>query len=687
MSSKPLLIALQTGIVALVTGVFWIIVVDPWLRTILAGVSGLHMPGQAWNALSFLLYLILLTAVVYAVLRRQVGVEPPVHAGRKSDAAQTIRFHSLTHSTPDVLWVVDAELYHFLYVSPSVEHLRGFAAEEVLRHNFPATLSAESREYFMKAMPERLNAFRAGSVQTYVDDLAMTCRGGETVWTRTWTRLLLNDATKKLELCGVTRDRTAQRLEDAIQMENEARLDLIHRCAHLGYIDINSSTLDVYWSDETFRLLGYAPQAFKPTHRNFFERVHPDDVHTVQEEISALLMENQISVSEYRIVRPDGEIRWMYGRSDLVRDDEGKPLRYIVVLFDITARKRAEEALHVNELRFRGMTEQLADMLFVTDAQGIITYVSPACKRLFGRSPEQVVGSAFTGFLPEYERSRTLELFRATANRRNPAQQMDLVFRHANGSHFAGELSTSILSKDGVVNGTIGLVRDVTERKRRDQELKASLREKEVLLKEIHHRVKNNLQIISSLISLQASRVKDEESRVLFDESRSRIRALALVHERLYWSESLASIDFKEYLKGVIQDLLHAGGNEHITIDLDADSVSLDIDQAIPCGLIVNELCTNALKHAFPDKTRGRIAVSLRECDDGSVLLAVRDDGIGLPADLDVFRETSMGMTLVTSLVDQIGGSLAVDRNGGTAFALTFRPQERTEPASSVTAV
>ncbi|MCC6396849.1 MAG: PAS domain S-box protein, partial [Bacteroidetes bacterium] len=648
---------------------------------------GLRMPGQAWNALSFLLYLILLTAVVYAVLRRQVGVEPPVHAGRKSDAAQTIRFHSLTHSTPDVLWVVDAELYHFLYVSPSVEHLRGFAAEEVLRHNFPATLSAESREYFMKAMPERLNAFRAGSVQTYVDDLAMTCRGGETVWTRTWTRLLLNDATKKLELCGVTRDRTAQRLEDAIQMENEARLDLIHRCAHLGYIDINSSTLDVYWSDETFRLLGYAPQAFKPTHRNFFERVHPDDVHTVQEEISALLMENQISVSEYRIVRPDGEIRWMYGRSDLVRDDEGKPLRYIVVLFDITARKRAEEALHVNELRFRGMTEQLADMLFVTDAQGIITYVSPACKRLFGRSPEQVVGSAFTGFLPEYERSRTLELFRATANRRNPAQQMDLVFRHANGSHFAGELSTSILSKDGVVNGTIGLVRDVTERKRRDQELKASLREKEVLLKEIHHRVKNNLQIISSLISLQASRVKDEESRVLFDESRSRIRALALVHERLYWSESLASIDFKEYLKGVIQDLLHAGGNEHITIDLDADSVSLDIDQAIPCGLIVNELCTNALKHAFPDKTRGRIAVSLRECDDGSVLLAVRDDGIGLPADLDVFRETSMGMTLVTSLVDQIGGSLAVDRNGGTAFALTFRPQERTEPASSVTAV
>ncbi len=687
MSTKASQIALQTGIFSLLLGIVWLFAGESLMQIVLPGDSDSGARSREWDLLGVLLFTILLTGMVYILIRLHTRPDGAPVWGRSRPSTQSFRFQSLAESTADVLWVVDAETLHFLYVSSSVATLRGFSAAEVLTQNLSAALTRDSFGRLLEVMQERISAFQAGSIQTYVDDLEQTTRNGGTVWTRTWTRFLMNEITERLEICGVSRDRTLQRQDDAIKREGDARLDLIHRCAHLGFIDIDSTTLDVFWSDETFRLLGYPPQAFKPTHRNFFERVHPDDVQMVQEGISALLMENAISDSEYRIVRPDGEIRWMYGRSDLVKDDSGSPLRYITILFDITARKRVEEALSVNELRFRGMTEQLADMLFVTDGAGIITYVSPACERLFGKTPDQVIGSAFIEFLPEDERIPVSNLFRSTADRDNPAHQMDLVFRHADGTLFTGELSASVLVKGGSVNGMIGLVRDVTERKRHDQQLKASLREKEVLLKEIHHRVKNNLQIISSLISLQASRVKDEESRMLFDESRSRIRALALVHERLYWSESLASIDFKEYLKGVIQDLVHSSGNEHITINLDAEMVSLDIDQAIPCGLIVHELCTNALKHAFRDRPGGTISVSLRQYAGGTVLLSVQDDGIGLPTGLDVFRESSMGMTLVTSLVDQIGGSLSVDCTGGTAFTVTFHPQARTEPVSSATPV
>ena len=219
--------------------------------------------------------------------------------------------------------------------------------------------------------------------------------------------------------------------------------------------------------------------------------------------------------------------------------------------------------------------------------------------------------------------------------------------------------------------------------KKTEGQIKESLREKEVLLKEIHHRVKNNLQIISSLFRLQSAYIRDEHDVEIFKESQSRVRSMALIHERLYQSKDLAKIDFAEYTKKLVTHLLslYAIHPETITLDISVDDVFLSIDIAIPCGLIINELVSNCLKHAFPEGTKGKICIKLRmaknlsvqkEQPDNIVTLIVSDNGTGLPKDLDLRSAKTLGLELVITLVKQLNGNIEFNRTGGTEFKITF---------------
>jgi two-component sensor histidine kinase len=209
---------------------------------------------------------------------------------------------------------------------------------------------------------------------------------------------------------------------------------------------------------------------------------------------------------------------------------------------------------------------------------------------------------------------------------------------------------------------------------RTGEHLKASLQEKEVLLKEIHHRVKNNLQVISSLLSLQSAKVEDEQVLEMFAESRDRVRSMALVHEKLYQSSDLAQVDFGEYVHSLVAQLTrtyHQTGDGAVALQVDAQDVALSIDMAVPCGLIINELVSNALKHAFPDGRNGKIRISLRAKRDGFAL-EVTDNGVGFPDDKDFLNSESLGMQLVALLVEQIQGRIELDRRKGTTFRITF---------------
>lgn len=221
---------------------------------------------------------------------------------------------------------------------------------------------------------------------------------------------------------------------------------------------------------------------------------------------------------------------------------------------------------------------------------------------------------------------------------------------------------------------------DLTDRIQADRQKERDLREKEMLLKEIHHRVKNNLQVISSLLSLQSRHVTNKDALAMFIESRGRVRSMALVHELLYGSHDIAHIDFSEYIDRLTSALFKAYHTDaqRIQISIDVKGVSLGIDLAIPCGLIINELTSNALKHAFPENLphEGRIHIRMRELKNGNIELFIGDNGIGLPEDLDIRKSNSLGLHLVTLLSEeQLQGVLTVESVNGCAYTIEF-PQE-----------
>jgi two-component sensor histidine kinase len=219
-------------------------------------------------------------------------------------------------------------------------------------------------------------------------------------------------------------------------------------------------------------------------------------------------------------------------------------------------------------------------------------------------------------------------------------------------------------------------LRYAIERKRAERELKASLGEKEALLKEIHHRAKDNLQIVCSLLKLQAWCIDDERALAVFKESQARIRSMALLHEKLYLSKDVARVDFGEYLRSLAADLMRAYAAESraVMLKVAADHVLLDVDTAIPCGLIATEVVSNCLKHAFPDQRPGEISVTLRSEEDGRILLSISDNGVGFPPGVDFQRARSLGLRLVISLSHQLGGALQLCQQGGTEFKITFPP-------------
>jgi hypothetical protein len=217
-------------------------------------------------------------------------------------------------------------------------------------------------------------------------------------------------------------------------------------------------------------------------------------------------------------------------------------------------------------------------------------------------------------------------------------------------------------------------VRDITERKQTEEKIMASLREKEVLLKEIHHRVKNNLQIVSSLLYLQITRTEHPGAVSALRESQSRVKSMALIHEKLYRSPDLASIDMGSYTKSLDSDLRNTLRTEaaSVRLTLNIENIPLGISEAIPCGLIINELVSNSLKHAFPGGKGGEVTIQLARADSNCITLSVSDNGVGIPEEMDIRSLPSLGLSLVHSLVEQLGGTLRLERNGGTTFTITF---------------
>jgi PAS domain S-box-containing protein len=339
---------------------------------------------------------------------------------------------------------------------------------------------------------------------------------------------------------------------------------------------------------------------------------------------------------------------------------------------DITARKQAENALKASQAYTRNIIDSSLDMIITVDMNRRIVEFNKAAERTFGYNRENVAGSLVDILYGDPKEG--LEVHRTTVEQGQCLREV--LNRRKNGELFPNFLSASLLiDLHGNVQGVMGVSRDITEQKHAEQQIKHSLKEKEVMLREIHHRVKNNMQIISSLLKLQASHLTDEAALEMFTESQNRIRAMSLIHERLYRTDDLARVDFSEYVRSLTRNLLamYRATAPQVTLAIDIRDISLEINAAIPCGLIINELVTNCFKHAFPGGRRGTITVAFRSPQYSSYELTVQDDGVGIPEDIDVKTTESLGLHLVAILAeDQLKGDIRLSRAGGTTIQITF---------------
>ena len=337
--------------------------------------------------------------------------------------------------------------------------------------------------------------------------------------------------------------------------------------------------------------------------------------------------------------------------------------------------KRADEKLRASEEKFAKAFRTSPDAITLTRlSDGAYLEVNEGFTHLMGCSAAEALASSTLelGHWADPEgRRRVLDAM----EEKGSVLGMEMPFRRKDGSVFIGSLSAAYLDLEGE-RCVLATTRDVTEQREAENQLRASLNEKEILFKEVHHRVKNNLQIVSTLLDLQSKFLVDERDLKTFKESQNRVRAMALIHEKLYGSKNLAKLDLSSYVASLAAHLFEAFGVERSTVEFQAqvEDIALNMDKAMPFGLILNELVSNALKYAFPGGRKGIVRIELRARENGEVMLAVSDDGIGLPAEVDFRQAKTLGLHLVRMLAWQLQGSLEREDGPGTKFVIAFRP-------------
>ncbi|MCE9600324.1 MAG: PAS domain S-box protein [Spirochaetia bacterium] len=345
----------------------------------------------------------------------------------------------------------------------------------------------------------------------------------------------------------------------------------------------------------------------------------------------------------------------------------------MALIRDVSARQEAERSLKESEERFRLLVELSPDAIAI-HTEGKIIFVNSKGAALLGAKDEsEVIGRPVLDFVPIELRKTVLERILAMSSRQTNVPLLEEKFLRMDGQSIEVEVAAIPFIFRGKQAIQV-VARDITRRRQADAEIRKSLKEKEVLLKEIHHRVKNNLQVITSLIDLQSDFVEDQKALEVLRECQNRVRSISLIHERLYQSRDLAQVDFPEYIRQLMAQLLRSYGvsPDRVTMKIDVTDIRLGLDIAIPCGLIIHELVSNALKHAFPGDRAGEIRVGLHADGDRNFLI-VADNGVGFGPKTDYHTVSNLGLQLVDTLTSQIGGNIDFHGNAGTEFIISFR--------------
>jgi len=439
--------------------------------------------------------------------------------------------------------------------------------------------------------------------------------------------------------------------------------------------DTKSGRPLLHASENVSSILGYSAEDFLSGKVIFRNIVHADDLETVRKQARDAIAAGKdgFNTPPYRLKKANGEYLWVNDHSTVIRDERGNVKNISGVVYDISRILQADQEIREQEQNYQELFNAISDAIFIQDpdTQEILD-VNTTMLNMYGYSRLEVIGEGVQKFSVDADvASRVQVLFKEALEQGQKTAEWHTLRK--DGSTFWAEVKL----RPATIHGKqrmLANVRDISNRRRILSHLEAALKEQEILLREIHHRVKNNMQVIISLLNIQADYVDDEQLTEIFQEAQNRIRTMALIHEKLFTSEHMSAVDFKGYLVSLLLELInfYTIDTRRIRIEQEVETLSLDITKANPCGLIVNELVSNAMKYAFPDNREGVIRVTARSFGAHGAVLEVQDDGIGMPESVDFESVMSMGLRITRILTEQLRGKMTITRDHGTTFTLSF---------------
>lgn len=572
----------------------------------------------------------------------------------------------------------------------------GYSSREEYINEFVAKnhyVDPEAREKMLTVLT------RDSEVKNF--DTEFKRRDGSTFWVRYSARLYPDTGWVE----GVAEDITERkRIEEALKKSEEKYRTIIETVEE-GYYEVDLSGNFTFVNDALCRISGQTRDEMIGT--NFRNNVDDLNAYKIFSTFNKAYNTNQpVKLFDLKFPGKDGYIRYAEASVSFIKDAAGEIIGFRGVVRDITERKQAEEALHIQHklgISLSGINNLKEALFLILHTALKVHPIDCGCVYLMksdgGFSLEYSVGlhnifekSAtsyekgsvhtskimegkplymdFDDFNPIKDGPLSKEGLKAFAI--IPVKFHDQVIACMNvASHNSYTIPDTSKSTLETIASLVG---NAIKRLRAEEQIKASLQEKEVLLQEIHHRVKNNMQIISSLLSLQSQKITDKELIQLFKDSQNRVRSMALVHEMLYKSEDLARIDFSKYISNLTTELFRSfkSNPEKIKLIIDTANIYLNVNIAIPCAMIISELVSNSLKYAFNPVSDGTIQIKFHMREENAYSLIVSDNGVGISDELDHRESETLGLHLVKTLTKQLDGNIELDRNGGTKFTITF---------------
>ena len=574
------------------------------------------------------------------------------------------RLSGLLEAFPDAVYFKDTS-GKYLILNQALEKLTGRKKQEIIGKTdaeiFPEDLARQCAVSDEQVIKTREPAVFYES---------MTLENGRVCYFESHKAPVFDAEGKLIGIAGISREVTDKKIAEEKLKQSERDFRSLFENSTLGLYRTTPDGRILLANPTIIKMLGYTSfeeLASRNLEENGFELSYPRQMF-----IEKIEQEGEVRGLEAAWKRKDGSTLWVRESARAVKDENGRVLYYEGTVEDITEKKLAEIALAQQKELFQTIIDSAEDIVFVLNRDYELVLFNQAAARTFGLTPEEVRSRSFRELYPgenwEEARQRFDRVFGGEVVR------ADVELKYNDRKIILNVTEVPLKNEKGEIYALCGIARDLTTRVELEKALELSLKEKEVLLREIHHRVKNNMQVISSMLNVQAHFVNKPEFTAIIKDCQNRIRSMALVHEHLYKFGQLSRINFGEYLNRLLVHLynVHRVDQRQVEIELDCQPVEIEVSLAIPLGLISNELISNCFKHAFPGGKKGKVRVALQPLGPDGLRLEISDTGVGIPEEVNLEQSATFGLQLVGLLKDQVGAELKIERSSGTRFIITI---------------